>query len=199
MTTRIPPAAPATIILAAAILLALTACAAVDVRTVTSPDANLGVLHTFSVMQNAKGRSPGAPSANDPMLVNSVSNRALCADLVKGFESRGYVRSDNPDFAVAYYASTKEKLDVAQWDYGYAYYPYWLSGFGPGLGPSASVVTQYTEGTVIVDVINPRTKELLWRGQGVARVSDDEPQYEQDLWKAVTAILDKFPQATQGS
>ena len=61
------------------------------------------------------------------------------------------------------------------------------------------MVTQYTQGTVIVDVINPTTKELLWRGQGVAAVSDNEAQYEQDLWKTVTAILDKFPQAAQGS
>jgi hypothetical protein len=48
-------------------------------------------------------------------------------------------------------------------------------------------------------VLNPRTNELLWRGQGVAKVSNDEPQYEQDLWKTVTAILAKFPQAQQGS
>jgi hypothetical protein len=163
----------------------------------TSPDADLGALRTFSVMQNAKRLSPGTQSTTDPMLVNSVSNRALRADLVKGFENRGYALADNPDFAVAYYASTKEKLDVTSWDYGYAYYPDWW--LGPGMGPYEPMVTQYTQGTVVVDVVNPKTKELLWRGQGIARVSDDEQQYEQDLWKAVTAILDKFPQARQGS
>jgi len=52
---------------------------------------------------------------------------------------------------------------------------------------------------VIVDVIDPNTKELLWRGQGVAKVSDNEAQYEQDLWKTVTAILDKFPRSPQAS
>jgi hypothetical protein len=48
---------------------------------------------------------------------------------------------------------------------------------------------------VIVDVFDPRTKDLLWRGQGVAAVSDDEQQYEQELKKAVEAIVDKFPAA----
>jgi hypothetical protein len=33
----------------------------------------------------------------------------------------------------------------------------------------------------------------------VARVSDDETQYEQDLGKTVTAILDKFPRVAGGS
>ena len=181
----------------AAITLALAACASVDVRTVTSPDANLGALRTFNVMQNPKPRSPAAVSSNDPMLVNSISNRALRTDLVKGFENRGYVLADNPDFSVAYYASTTEKLDVTYWDYGYPFYPDWWGGWGPG--PYDPTVTKYTQGTVVVDVVNPKTKELLWRGQGVARVSDDEQQYEQDLWKAVSAILDKFPQARQGS
>ena len=183
----------------AAIFFVLTACASVDVRAVTSPDANLAALHTFKVMSNAKPRSPVAQSSNDPMLVNSISNRALCSDLVKGFESRGYVLSDKPDFDVAYYASTKEKLDVTYWNYGYAYYPHWWGGWGPGFGSYQPTAMQYTEGTVIVDVVDPRTKELLWRGQGVAAVSDDEAKYEQELAKTVTAILGKFPQAPQGS
>ncbi|HEY4883252.1 MAG TPA: DUF4136 domain-containing protein [Myxococcales bacterium] len=187
MTTRRSLAAPA------AIILALTACASVDVHTTTSPDANLGALHTFNVMPNPKRRSPAAQSTDDPMLVNSITNRALRADLVKGFENRGYAVSGNPDFVVAYYACAKNKLDVTHWDYGYPFYPGW---WGPGWGPDDdATVTKYTQGTVIIDVINPSTKELLWRGQGVARVSDDEPQYEQDLWKTITAVLDKFPHA----
>ena len=179
-----------------AAILAVAACASVDVRTATSPDANLSALRTFSIMQHANPQSPSAQSTNDPMLVNSISNRALRADLVKGFENRGYALSDSsPDFKVAYYASTKDKLDVTYWDYGYPYYPRWW-GFGPYEQPT---VTQYTQGTVIVDVIDPNTKELLWRGQGMANVSDNEAQYEQDLWKTVTAILDKFPRAPQAS
>jgi hypothetical protein len=190
MTTRHPLAAPG------AIILALTACASVDVRTATSPDANLGTLHTFSVMPTPQPKSQVAQSKNDPMLVNSISNRALRADLVKGFEDRGYAVADKPDFLVAYYACANQKLDVTYWDYGYGFHPGW---WGPGWSPYDATVTQYTEGTVIIDVLDPKTKELLWRGQGVARVSDDEPQYEQELWKTVTAILDKFPQARQGS
>jgi hypothetical protein len=183
-------------LLTAVTVLALTACASIDVRSVTSPNANLTALRTFKVMKNAKPLAQVA-EANNPMLVNSISNQALRTDLVNGFENHGYVLADNnPDFAVAYYASTKEKLDVSYWDYGYSYYPRWWGGFGPVA--SEPMVTQYTQGTVIVDVIDPNTKELLWRGSGVAAVSDDEAQYEQDLAKTVTAILAKFPQAKQG-
>jgi hypothetical protein len=188
---------PAFLAAPAAFILALTACASVDVRTVTNPHADLVALHTFNVMSQPKGPAPDAKS-DDPMLVNSISNRALRADLVKAFEDRGYVLADHPDFSVAFYASTKQKLDVNSWDYGYPYYPYWWGGWGPGFDPYAPRATEYTQGTVVVDVVDPQTNELLWRGQGVASVSDDEQQYEQDLWKAVTAILQKFPRAQPG-
>jgi len=192
MRSRRPafPAAPA------ALILALTACASVDVRTVTSPHADLVALRTFNVMSQPTRHAQDV--AEDPLLVNSISDGALRADLVKAFQDRGYVLSDHPDFSVAFYASAKQKLDVNYWDYGYPYYPYWWGGWGPGFDPYAPRATEYTQGTVVIDVIDPQNKELLWRGQGVANVSDNERQYEQDLLKTVTAILEKFPRAQPG-
>jgi hypothetical protein len=173
----------------AAAALALAGCAApIRVRTAVSPDANLGSGRTFRVLPAPKQRTPSAQSStNDPMLVNSMSNRALRTDLAQGFEGKGYVVNDsNPDFAVAYYASTRQRLDVSAWDYGYLWRPRWSV---------VPMVTQYTQGTLIVDVIDPKSQEILWRGQGVAAVSDDEQRYERELQKTVAAILAKFPAA----
>jgi hypothetical protein len=56
-------------------------------------------------------------------------------------------------------------------------------------------VTQYTEGSVIVDVIDPVTKELLWRGAGQARLSNDMSENVQLLGKTAAAVVARFPQA----
>ena len=179
----------------AAVALTLTACGqGIQVRSALSPQAGIEDLRTFRILPVPQRHAGGPPSANDPMLVNSITNRALRNDLVQGFEGRGYVVADsNADFSVAYYASTKDKLDIMRWDYGYAWWPHWW-GWRAGGGPGgAADVTEYTEGTVVVDVIDPKSKELLWRGKGVARVSDDQEKYEQELQKTVTAILQKFP------
>ena len=174
----------------AAIVLVLAGCASADVRTATAPDAYLTSLRTFDLLKQPAGAP--AQGSNDPMLVNSMSNRALRADLVKGFEDRGYVRSHNPDFLVAYYASGKKRLDVTHWNYDYTFGLRWL-GPGPDWGTETTVATQYPHGTVLIDVVDPRTHEVIWRGEGIANVSDDERQYEQDLRKTVSAILQKFP------
>jgi hypothetical protein len=57
-------------------------------------------------------------------------------------------------------------------------------------------VNSYTQGQVIVDVTNPRTSELLWRGQGVEPVSNDPVKYANDLQGVVNGVVAKFPQAT---
>jgi hypothetical protein len=173
-----------------ALALTTSACApSVDVRTQVAPDANLGGLHTFWILP-VPPRTVDAASAasDDPMLANSITNRALVDELIRAFEGRGYeVNATNPDFTVAYYASTREKLNINSWNYGYSWRR-WPRGY--------TDVTEYTEGTVIVDVIDPRTKELLWRGQGVSAVSSNPAKYTAELNKTVTAILSKFPQDT---
>jgi Domain of unknown function (DUF4136) len=193
-------------LLTAAAAFALAACASgIQVRTAVTPDESLKGLHSFRVLATPKPKIAGAVSStNDPMLVNSISNRALRSDLAQEFARLGYVQKDsNPDFCVAYYASTNKQLDVTYWDYGYRWQPGWWGGWhrrwGRGWGPdwaTQPVVSQYTQGTVLVDVFNTKTKELLWRGQGIATVSNNEQQYEQDLQKTVEAIVDKFPAAS---
>ncbi|HEY7193655.1 MAG TPA: DUF4136 domain-containing protein [Gemmatimonadales bacterium] len=182
-----------------ACLLALAAgCGpAIQVRTVVSPEAQLGTLHTFRILPSPQPRDSRPLPPEDPMLANSITNRTLRRALLDGFQSRGYVVNDStPDFVVAYYAAAKHKLDVTYWDYGYRWRPRWWRGWGPGARPwGEPLVTEYTEGTVIIDVLEPRTNELLWRGRGVAVVSDDVQEYLTHLEKTVTAILAEFPPA----
>ncbi|MFN2567541.1 MAG: DUF4136 domain-containing protein [Gemmatimonadaceae bacterium] len=92
----------------AALALASTSCSSgggFRVTTTAAPGANLAELRTFRVL-NAPPRHPGtpAPPTADPLLTNSIMNQRMHADLVEGFEKRGYLQNvTNPDFLVAYY------------------------------------------------------------------------------------------------
>jgi hypothetical protein len=173
---------------AIAAALALAGCStAVNVQTIAAPDARLGHLHTFRFMEPSP-RSGVRSGANNPILVNSINTQALRADIVSALQRRGFVQSDSaPDFLVASYATTHEALDFDAWNYGYAWRPRWSRwGYGP-------VVTEFTQGSVVIDLVDPATKELLWRGNGVAHVSDQPEQFRKDLRQTVNEILDKLP------
>jgi hypothetical protein len=167
---------------------ALAACSPVRVTTTVAPDANFGGFRTFKVLDVPARRGAARSIANDPMLDNSITNRALRQHLANAFMARNYtVDQVNPDFTVAYYASRRGELDVREYDYGYP------GRWGGWRDRGGVEVRPYIEGTVIVDVVNPKTHELVWRGRGVSDVSDDPETYAQNLNRAIGAIVKKFP------
>jgi hypothetical protein len=203
--------------LGAVIATTMTGCSTggVTVRTSADPDANLAGLHTFYVLTAPAHSANGAPlSANDPMLDNSITNRSLRTDLTQALVSRGYAAAprQSADFLVAYYAGTKQKLDTTYWgptfDPGWRYryrgrrdwaWPYYGAPYYGAMNPWGTgqvSVTSSTQGQVIVDLTDPRTNELLWRGQGVEPVSNDPVKYASQMQGVVNAIIAKFPQAS---
>jgi hypothetical protein len=203
------------LLVAAAAVTAIAGCSSggPTIRTTAEPGASLTGLHSFFVL-TAPTRSANAAalSVNDPMLENSITNRALRSDLAQAFQSRGYasVTQQSADFLVAYYAGTKEKFDTTYWaptiapawryryygrrDWAWPHYGAYYGGMNPWSGGSASV-SSYTQGQVIVDVTDPRTQQLLWRGQGVEPVSTDPTTYAKDMQGVVNSIVARFPQA----
>src|SRR5215208_2102186 len=194
------------LLLAAGVLAATTtACSSgMRVRTSLAPGASLSGLRTFHVLA-APTRRADAPSlpANDPMLDNSMTNRALRDDLNQALQARGYASAPRTtaDFLVAYYAGTKEKFDTTfwgpavdpAWRYRYWGRAGWAWPWYAGPVPVEAQITEHTEGQVIVDVIDAHTQQLLWRGQEVAPVSDDPSKYTGALHRAATAVINKFP------
>ena len=51
---------------------------------------------------------------------------------------------------------------------------------------------------MIVDVINPATLDLLWRGSGTATLGDDPDANTKELQRVALAVIEKFPRAKSG-
>jgi hypothetical protein len=172
----------------ATIMLALGACGGVQVRTLVSPDANFSGRNTFHLM-SARARGNGQRASNDPMLDNSITNQRIRAAIRSAMEKRGYrYAEEGASIGIAYYATARQKLDVRNYDYGYGWRRF---------PRERTEVYEYTEGTVIVDAVDPSSHNLLWRGQGRSAVTDDPGKYAEDLQKTVDAIIAKFPAPTQ--
>jgi hypothetical protein len=170
-----------------AIALLAAACGGnVRVRTQSAPDLSFGNRSTFRILP-VPARGDGVKlSADDPMLDNSITNRALREQVRRDLEARGYraATGGSADFNVALYAAAKQTLDVRHYNYGYTW---------RGWPRQYTEVTPYERGTVIVDAVDPGTHRLLWRGQGQAAVSDDPNHFVRDAEKEVDAIVKKFP------
>jgi hypothetical protein len=189
---------PLITLLGGALAISAGACSsAMHVETLAAPNSGLSSLSTFRVLRVPPPRDGRLRTDKyDPMVNDSFANRALRETITQGFTARGFTMNAlAPDFEIAVYASAQEKLDVANWNYGYAFWPQSrVNWSAPGVIVEHA---EYSEGTVIIDVVRARDRELLWRGSASSRMWSDPPTDVKELQKVAAGIVKKFPLAVQ--
>ncbi|MHC4104195.1 MAG: DUF4136 domain-containing protein [Planctomycetota bacterium] len=170
------------------LILSLTAfaisCSSITVQYDYDTKSDFASLHAYDWL-------PVLEKAGIDTLTEGRIKRAVNTQLeAKGLE----MTSDNPEFLIAMHVGHEQKINVQEW--GYAYAPrgrYWGGYWGPG----GVDVHQYTEGTLILDFVEPKTKHLIWRGVAKAPIdSVTTPEKREKLInEAVQKIFKKFPPA----
>jgi len=134
---------------------------------------------------------------NDPLRTNDIQAERIQNALAAQLGANGFTESaQDPDFIVAFYARTKEKTQVESngpgfgfgpdfgWGYGIPYRARWRWGFGPDIWTYT-----YTQGCVMVDIIDRQKGELIWRGvvkdtvNGIGQSEKQANQAAKDLVK----------------
>jgi hypothetical protein len=119
-------------------------------------------------------------------------------------ESRGYVYDEAaPDLRVNINAFVEEKTDVVSVPTtGYAtYYNYRARAFVTvPVWQERAQVMQYTEGTVNVDLVDARAKQLVWEGVAVGSAAGRTPAERRERAVAsVVKIFESFPHRAGGA
>lgn len=114
---------------------------------------------------------------------SSILGQMFRETLTRQMELRGYTLSDNPDLMLNVSAILEDKTKVTTYNdpyyggyYGYrrGFYDPW-AGYGYG---TSTHVSQYTEGTVNVDMVDAAAKRMVWEGIAVGRVNEDRSNAE---------------------
>lgn len=164
----------------------LLSCAGFQIRTDYDPEADFSRLRSWYWLPPAPG--------GDPRVKNDLVEARVRAAVERVLGDRGYIEapSGEGDFGIGYHAAIEGRIDVRTVDHFYGYGRRW----GPYGGVAReTVVTQYDEGTLILDVVDSRTQRLVWRGSAQARVRDDlDPRERAErIQGAVEQMLAEFP------
>lgn len=158
-------------------LLPLAGC--VTVRSATSPSANLAHYRTFAWYV-----SP-TPTVQQTAFERSPAGELVRERIARDLHARGIRESpDRPDFFVAYHTRLQQRLDVNDWGYPTVFW---------GAPPGPVTVDEYTQGTLVVDFIDPTTGQVFWRGTATAVVDQPENPNMQKLATAVDRVMKKYP------
>ncbi|HCQ47664.1 MAG TPA: DUF4136 domain-containing protein [Achromobacter sp.] len=150
--------------------------------------ANFAQYQTFGFM---------GPLGTDKAGYSSLLTERL-KDATRGqMEMRGYTYTpSNPDLLVNFSAKLQQKTQVTPAAPPMGPYYGYRSGFyggWPGYGWGDDVY-QYTEGTLNIDLVDARRKQLVWEGVAVGEVQNpDSANTPQNVDKAVAQIFAKYP------
>lgn len=131
--------------------------------------ADFGAFKTWNFIEDAGPDYDGYESLFTQYMLEAITIE---------MDQRGYMRSDSPDLLVNFnvYVQDKTKVTTTQAPppmggyYGYrgGYYGAW-GGYGYG---TQTHVSQYTEGTFNIDIIDAKRQQLVWEAVGVGRITD---------------------------
>ncbi len=153
--------------------------------------ADFGSYRTYNFMEGA------GPDTGD---YQSFFTRYMIDAITIEMEKRGYTKSDNPDLLVNFNAVLQDKTKVSTSPapmtggyYGYrgGYYSGWGAGYGYA---TETHVSQYTEGTFNIDIVDNARKQLVWEAVWVGRVSEDALEnLEQGVREGVPKFFAGYP------
>lgn len=160
------------ILIIATLLLAVGLSGCASSPKITSDydrSADFSAYNTWDFMEDAGPDHEGYQS-----LFTQYMKEAITIEMNK----RGYTQSANPDLYVNFNAVLQDKTNVSTVPaapmmggyYGYRgpYYGAW-GGYGYG---TETHVSQYTEGTFNIDLVDAGKNQLVWEGVGIGRISD---------------------------
>jgi hypothetical protein len=169
------------------IAIAFTSCSpSLKVTSDYDKSANFNQYKTFAL--DTFHASQTVSQLNQNRIANAVK-----AEMVK----KGFTESTAPDMLVHISAIFEKQKSVSSttdyYGYGGFYRPYaWGGGMG-ATGYTTYNVQSYIDGSLIVDIADAKTKNLLWEGIGNKEI--DKPVKDPDtaIPAAVSKIMGGFP------
>ncbi len=172
-------------------------CSSMEISYDYDSKVNFAGLKTYEWL-----KEPQKPTGDPRIDGNTILKNRIHEAVDTALAGRGFRKvTSDPDFLVAYHVSLDKRRSVQTLNSYYGYGPGWGYGYGaayrPGYwaGAPETYVYEYEEGTLILDVVNPENKELIWRGSAQDEVHfKSTPEKDQtQLNEAVHKMLQKFP------
>ena len=171
--------------------LAVSACSGMRVESDFDPQHSFARYSTYAWLDRAVGRDLQSGVAElSPIITEVVDQELARKRFFTGVASAA-------DFLVGYHVAVQGRIDVNSVNSYYRHGPADAPWHYPGLiGVAADPYTTFfEEGTLIIDVVDARSRRLVWRGTAQAEVNRTATREEQDerVREAVRKILREFP------
>ncbi len=190
------------ILLSLVIAVTVSGCSTIKISADYDPQGDFSNLRSYAWMHDEQPKTGN--TFLDSQVLDTRIRRAVDDQLL----SQGFRKAsddEDADFLLRYHVTIEDKTDITTFgNYdGYMWHRPYAYATGPGAyyhspyAQTQTVVTQYQEGTLVVDIIQPEDEQLvlIWRGTAQAEVKQTAgpEQREKRIRKAVGDMFSYFP------
>lgn len=163
------------------LLLVLASCSSIRVYSDYDKDVDFSQYKTYAFHKRGIDR----------VEISELDKKRILHAIDNELTKKGMSKSENPDLLVNIFTKERERIDVDQYNAGWGYG--WRYGWNPYLWGGHTYITSTTEGTLYIDLIDAKKKELVWEGQGVGYLTEEFDKKESQINEYVAKILAQFP------
>jgi len=184
------------VIVSAVFLMVITAVSCSSTRYVIDQDSR----HDFSSYSSYAWFKLAAPpdQAEPPTEANTILTRRIRWAIDGELGSKGLVEKPvgEADFLVTYSLVLQSRMVMYHtgWSAPYGCCGWGGWGWGGGWSGGRTSVSTYTDGTIVVDVLDTGTRKLVWRGIVESAFKGPNPDDEK-IRKVVARVMADFPPA----
>lgn len=141
----------------------------------------------------------------DKAQISDLDKKRILKAIETEMSARGFIKSNDPDILVSIFTKEREQVDVYNnyWGgglygggfYGRGFYGWGWSPWYYGGGYGGNSVSTSTEGSLYIDLIDAKNKELVWQGRGVGTLNNIKKieKKEERIKEFVSEILQAYP------
>lgn len=158
----------------------LASCSSVRVNADYDKKANFINYKTYAYLK----------SGIDKVEISDLDKKRILYSIDEVMATKGFTKSENPDVLISIFTKERERVDIYNnagfgWGWGWGWNPWW------GMGYSSVVTTP--EGTLFIDIIDAKTKELVWQGEGSGYLTKNTDKKDARIKEFVSKILEQYP------
>ncbi|MBQ0907915.1 DUF4136 domain-containing protein [Flavobacterium sp. F-328] len=160
----------------------LASCASVRVQSDFDSKVDFSQYKTYAFHKNGI----------DKVEISQLDKKRILNAIDVELSAKGMTKSENPDLLVNIFTKERERIDVNQFNMGWGYG--WGWGWNPFLwGGNNTFASSSVEGTLFIDLIDAKKKELIWQGEGIGNITQNRGNKEKRISEFVNQILAQFP------
>ena len=160
--------------------LIISSCSSIHVAADYDRSVNFSSFNSFGFFQEGI-KKVKISDLDKRRILNAIENELI---------SKGLKKSDNPDLLVNIITKERKEVNIYNQNFGMLG---WGWGWGPTFGLNQTNISDSTNGTLFIDLIDNNKKELVWQGIGDGYLSTRMDRKNERIIEFVESILEKYP------